>query len=253
MDDSNRLREGLEDEDMAFGSLNLLTKSLHNLDERGLVLSLAAFAEDALGLLLKAFMLPTDATHQLLEGFNAPLGTFSSRIKAAYSLGLIAKDQFEDLEHLRKIRNEFAHSWRTISLENSKIAAHVNAINYSSIDDNFPETPLEKMRTSISSLLVELRSAAHQIEKKGARTQVTGSRLLALFSGEFNQQIEAARSQLAAIDENLKTAVGEKRTFFKMLLKRLEMKLYLVSGAAPKERRPEVVALLDDVKRMVVE
>lgn len=88
-------------EDDVFGSLNQLTQSLHNLDERGLVLSLAAFAEDALGLLLKAYMLPITSTHQLIDGFNAPLGTFSSRIKAAYSLGLIESEQFEDLEHLR--------------------------------------------------------------------------------------------------------------------------------------------------------
>jgi hypothetical protein len=77
-----------------------------------LVLSLAAFAEEALGALLKAFMTPSEATAQLIEGFNAPLGTFSSRIKAAYAIGLITKEQFLDLERLRKIRNEFAHSWK---------------------------------------------------------------------------------------------------------------------------------------------
>jgi hypothetical protein len=46
---------------------------LRNLDDRGLVLSLAAFAEDALGSLLREFMIPSEATKQLLEGFNAPL------------------------------------------------------------------------------------------------------------------------------------------------------------------------------------
>lgn len=53
------------DEDDVFGGINLLTKSLHDLDDRGLILSLAAFSEEALGELLKAFMMPSDATKQL--------------------------------------------------------------------------------------------------------------------------------------------------------------------------------------------
>lgn len=65
-----------EPEDEVFGGINLLTRSLRDLDDRGLVLSLAAFAEEALGELLKAFMTPSEATTQLTEGFNAPLEYF---------------------------------------------------------------------------------------------------------------------------------------------------------------------------------
>jgi hypothetical protein len=77
--------------DEVFGDLNRLTRILGQLDERGLVLALAAFAEQALGDLIEAFLIPGDPTKQLLEGFNAPLGTFSARIRMAYSLGLITK------------------------------------------------------------------------------------------------------------------------------------------------------------------
>jgi hypothetical protein len=71
-----------DNEDGIFSELNQLTDSLRDLDDRGLVLSLSAFAEDALGSLLKAFLIESESASQLLEGFNAPLGTFSSRIKA---------------------------------------------------------------------------------------------------------------------------------------------------------------------------
>ena len=237
-----------EEEDFVFGGLNLLNKSLRDLDERGLVLSLAAFAEESLGQLLAAFMLSTDATSQLLKGFNAPLGTFSSRIKAAYALGLIAKDQSEDLERLRKIRNEFAHSWRPITFGNPKIAPHIRALNYSSIDDKFPETPREKVHSSLTALLVELRSEANQINIKGAKAKLTGSRLLALFSGDIDRQIEEARNQVSALEENQKSATGERLVFIKMLHKRIEVKLSLLFGQVPEDRKLEVLALLTRIK-----
>jgi hypothetical protein len=43
------------------------------------------------------------------ENFNAPLGSFSARSVAAYSLGLISEKDSE-CDRLRKVRNEFAHS-----------------------------------------------------------------------------------------------------------------------------------------------
>lgn len=86
--------------------------TLHSLGERGLVLSLSTFAEDVPGVLLKAFMARGVTTEQLLDGFNAPLGTFSGRIKAAHSLGLIMEEQFEDLERKR---------FQVISLEEWKL------------------------------------------------------------------------------------------------------------------------------------
>src|SRR5690606_22499145 len=111
--------------DPVFGALNEISRLLRNLDDRGLVLSLSAFAEDALGDLVGECMAPVEASKRLLEGFNAPLGTFSSRIKASLALGLISSEQYRDLEHLRKIRNEFAHDWRPVDLTAKAIAGHV--------------------------------------------------------------------------------------------------------------------------------
>lgn len=240
-------------EDPVFGGVNLLNKLLHDLDERGLVLSLAAFAEDALGHLLSSFLLPTESTHQLLEGFNAPLGTFSSRIKAAYSLGLIEKVQFDDLEHLRKMRNEFAHSWRPIDFKSPKIAAHIKALNYSDIDDRFPETPHAKFKSSLSSRLIELRSAANQIELKGG-IKATSSRLFPLIGGkDTSQSINSAELRVNELETNLKLATDEKHLFFKLLHKRVEDQLYILHGQVPEERKHEVFALIARMKLMVGE
>jgi hypothetical protein len=40
----------------------------------------------------------------------APLGTFGSRISAAYALGLTSKTERDVLRRINKVRNEFAHS-----------------------------------------------------------------------------------------------------------------------------------------------
>jgi Mannitol repressor len=119
------------EQEEVFGDLNRLHRFLTHLDERGLILALAAFAENALGDLIKAFLLPSECATQLLDGFNAPIGTFSTRIKMAYSLGLITNQQYEDFDRFRRIRNEFAHNWEPISFADQKIAAHISAVHFS--------------------------------------------------------------------------------------------------------------------------
>ena len=51
-----------------------------------------------------AYMVACKQAKERVEGFNAPLGTFSSRIKAAYSIGLLLNDQHDDLDWLATIR-----------------------------------------------------------------------------------------------------------------------------------------------------
>jgi len=208
---SNSFEEKVDD---YFSEFNLLTRVLHNLDDRGLVLSLSAFAEDSLGALLMAFMLSSDASTKLLEGFNAPLGTFAARIKAAYSLGLINKSQFNDLERLRKIRNEFAHTWQSIEISKPNISALIKQMSYSRIDDHFPETPNEKLRSSIICLLLELSTMVKQISTQGTRLSMIGRHLMAGFSGSFEDQLKCARNLLKEILQNLEVADSDRRDFY---------------------------------------
>lgn len=52
---------------------------------------------------------------------NGPLTTFSSRIELSYLLGLIGEQTRRDLNLIRKIRNEFAHTSNPISFETESI------------------------------------------------------------------------------------------------------------------------------------
>jgi DNA-binding MltR family transcriptional regulator len=162
--------EKMKDDINPFEASNRLNEITRDLDERGLVLTLAAFGEEALGELLGQFMIPGDAANALLKGFNAPLGTFSARIKAALALGLLTKRQQENLERLRRIRNEFAHGWEPITFDNQAVTSHIAALHYTPLVSNFPTTKIRKVRDCISSVLVEIGSTTNQIRMKGCRS-----------------------------------------------------------------------------------
>ncbi|OOG87040.1 hypothetical protein B0E41_04845 [Hydrogenophaga sp. A37] len=191
-------------------------------------------------------MMPVEATTQLIDGFNAPLGTFSSRIKAAYAMGLITKDQFIDLERLRKIRNEFAHSWKPVNLSKQKIAALIDGMGFSRIDDNFPDTPSEKIRSSMSCLLVEIRSSTHQIKKKGMRAKLIGSHLMRGFSGDFEAQIKNSREELNNIAKNLEGAEERKREFYLTLLLGFKDRLTVLAKPEGPEQKKVLSAFLEE-------
>ena len=146
-------------------------------DERGLVLSVAAFAEDCLGRLLSAYLREGKAASDLIEGFNAPLGTFSARIKAGYARGLLSKEQHNDLDLARKIRNEFAHNWEGCSFENQNIKDWIASMSNSRIDDEVADTPKKKFHTTMSCTLVELEYLSSTLGKNGRKVPVVATHL----------------------------------------------------------------------------
>ncbi|MNH48812.1 mannitol repressor protein [compost metagenome] len=200
----------MKDDTNPFEASNRLNEIARELDERGLVLTLAAFAEEALGELLGQFMLPGDAANALLKGFNAPLGTFSARIKAAFALGLLTKRQQENLERLRRIRNEFAHSWEPITFDNQVVASHIAALHYTPLVSEFPDTRIRKVRDCISSILVEIRLTTSQIRKTGSAVKVIGNHLIPGVIEDEIDRVASCDQRLAEIEEDLRTAEGER-------------------------------------------
>ena len=199
--------------DTVFGDLNRLQNIMSDLDERGLVLSLAAFAEEALGDLLGAFMQPGEATRSLLTGFNAPLGTLSSRIKASAALGLVTPRQHENLDRLRRLRNEFAHSWEPVSFNDPRLAAHIAALHFTPLVDRFPETPAEKLRATIQALLIEVRSVTQQIVENGWSARLIGTHLIPGLSTEVADPVASCGARLSEISQELPSASGTRRDF----------------------------------------
>ena len=78
--------------------------------DRGAVLISTGFLEEQLKQTLLAYFIDDKTLASLVEGGNAPLGTFSARITTCYALGLSNEREHHDLNQLRRIRNDFARS-----------------------------------------------------------------------------------------------------------------------------------------------
>lgn len=91
--------------------------------DRGCALLAAAHLDDMLEKLLRKKLLGNKKHLELIFGFNGPLGTFSSRVLLCYSMGLISSNDLHDIQIIRKIRNEFGHSFSIINFETEKIKA----------------------------------------------------------------------------------------------------------------------------------
>jgi hypothetical protein len=162
-------------------SLHRFQSAVRQQDDRALVLSLAAFAEDTLGRLFLVYMREEKQARELVEGFNAPLGTFSARIKAAFTFGLLTREQFEDLEIARRVRNAFAHNWEGISIESPDVKALIGKLHAYS----FNQAPLasdgrERLLGAISTILIELRVQITEHKRQSRRAPLVGFRLAAV-------------------------------------------------------------------------
>jgi DNA-binding MltR family transcriptional regulator len=76
--------------------------------DRGCVLVGAAMLENTLGDLLSVVLRQDGSCQELLDP-NMPLGNFASRTELTYALGLIDKEARDDLNLVRKMRNDAAH------------------------------------------------------------------------------------------------------------------------------------------------
>jgi len=88
--------------------------------------------------LLNAHLIDGKESTKLLSGLSAPLASFSARIRAAYCLGLISKNEFEDLHAVREIRNIFAHHIFDCSFANPEVKAACDSLKHVPSKGVFP-------------------------------------------------------------------------------------------------------------------
>jgi len=97
-------------------------KEFQDESDRGASIMAASMLDEKLKTILYNFLIDCKQTKGLLDGYGAPIGTFSSRLNLAFALGLISEYEFDDCNTIRKIRNDFAHKFELdFSFENQKI------------------------------------------------------------------------------------------------------------------------------------
>ena len=120
--------------------------------DRGVALVTTSFLDMLLGDAIAAFLIDNSSAEKLLAGFNAPLGSLSTRIAACHALGLITDEEAKQSDILRKVRNEFAHKIE-VTCENGAVKDLCNNLSV-------PESAKEaKARTKFAkaSMLLLIR------------------------------------------------------------------------------------------------
>lgn len=134
--------------------------------ERGLALAAASMLDEQLGGIIKSFIIPNKGSKALLDGFNAPLGTFSARIASSYALGLLSEIEYRECELIRKVRNEFAHKIK-VSFETEKIVNLCAQLQFSakSYGDVYVDSR-GQFTTAVVAIILNLTNRSHYVAQK---------------------------------------------------------------------------------------
>ena len=141
--------------------------------DRGAALTAASMLDERLEEILTAFLAEVPARKHLLAGFNAPLGTFSARASAAYALGLIQKNEHEEITLIRKIRNEFGHQWKSVSFDSGRVADLCRQLPWLGPAEHESEATLRgRFNAAVAILLTDLLWRVRLVaeEQRSSRT-----------------------------------------------------------------------------------
>jgi DNA-binding MltR family transcriptional regulator len=132
---------------------------------RAAVILSAAFLDENLRSLLAGFLIDQrSATDGLLD---VPLGSFSARITAAYCLGLISQHERDDLDLIRKVRNQFAHRLHNLTFDDAKIVAWCNSLNLpGSLPSHYSMSHGDRFRVAVALLSMRLSSRAISVRRE---------------------------------------------------------------------------------------
>lgn len=102
--------------------------------DRGAALVGASLIETRLERLLCSHLAERKIADDLVTSGNAPLGTLSARAKICFCLGLITELEFQEVNIIRRVRNEFAHGVHGISFSTQMIDDLCNNLKASTPD-----------------------------------------------------------------------------------------------------------------------
>jgi len=100
--------------------------------DRGAVIVGAAILDDDVTQLLRAVFEVNKISNKQMDkmfDLSGPLSSFGSKTLMAYGFGLISKPVFEDLNRIRSLRNDFAHSSVTVDFLSDDIVESVMSLH----------------------------------------------------------------------------------------------------------------------------
>lgn len=95
---------------------------LNKESDRGAALVGAALIDDRLERLLRSHLIASRTLEELLESASPVLGSFESRTRMCYVLGLITRGERAECQVIGEIRNQFAHKTHGLKFDTEAIA-----------------------------------------------------------------------------------------------------------------------------------
>ena len=114
-------------EDKPLYDVDTLIDEFNNESPRAQAILGATILDEWLKELIEKFLIDDDISRYFLDH---QLKWFSSRINAAYCLGLIGKREHHDFRIILDIRNKFAHSLHDMSFDRQEIISRCNNLKF---------------------------------------------------------------------------------------------------------------------------
>lgn len=108
-------------EEIGMEIIAAMDQEFHERSDRIVAIVGAAYLDSMLESLLRAVLVDDPGEADSLLRPEAGLGSNGSRLQLAYCLGLVTRDQRDDLKLIARIRNVFAHDFRAPSFDNPPI------------------------------------------------------------------------------------------------------------------------------------
>ncbi|PSV49856.1 hypothetical protein [Photobacterium indicum] len=109
-------------------------KEVNNETVRGSVLNIASFIDELLSNLLKAYFPNENKAENLLSSLDGCLSTIIYKANIASALGLIKDKELDNIKHIARIRNLFAHKWDGLSFDDEDVIKSVRKLNNRVLD-----------------------------------------------------------------------------------------------------------------------
>ena len=194
----NNTREDVIDD------LSRFLDELNKESDRGLALVGAALIDEKLSKTLRSYFCEENAADKLLSGSNAPLGTFSSHIEACFALGLIDEFEYSEINLIRKVRNEFAHSIHGTTFKNQRITGLCSSLKSDLPDkESFLSTdPRFRYKNAIACTILRIYYRPEWVKKEQCKPRNWGE--------QFETKWHSVEDELPP--ENVPVMVMAKRT-----------------------------------------
>jgi DNA-binding MltR family transcriptional regulator len=169
MDESKRLtKEHIETLKKVFKLRTELDKE----SDRGSILMATSFLDYELQKLFEYYLIGSKKNLDEMLSGQGSLATFSSRIKLAYSLGLISKLTMDDLNITRKIRNECGHNYEAITFENQPLKQQVYSLKSSVYAGNNNIKPRKLFINNVFIILTEIQGRKADLNQVNELTKI---------------------------------------------------------------------------------